>query len=109
MTNERPVEPSAIFAADGTRIPYRNGRAPAATSGLSRSLLPALVRAATAGPFLTASALVLTGAAAAKAAEVAGRLLEQAGWGAVDVSRGRRGVPGGLEVSWTHVEIRWPA
>jgi hypothetical protein len=109
MTNERPVEPSAIFTADGTRIPYRNGPTPAATSGMPRSLLPALVRAATAGPFLTASALVLTGAAAAKAAEVAGRLLEQAAWAAVDVSRGRRAVPGGLEVSWTHVEIRWPA
>src|SRR3954449_3137462 len=106
MTNEKPLEPSAIFAADGTRVPYRNG--PAATSDVLRPLLPALIRAATAGPFLTASAVLLSGAAAAKVTEVAGRAMWQAARAALGSSLGPRPLPGGLEITWIHVEVRWP-
>jgi hypothetical protein len=108
MTNEKPLEPSAIFAADGTRVPYRNGPAPAATSDVLRPLLPALIRAATAGPFVTASALLLSGAAAAKVTEVAGRAMWQAARAALGNPRGPRPVPGGLDITWIHVEVRWP-
>lgn len=104
MTNDRPIEPSAIYAADGTRVPYREEPSPV----VPRSLLPALLRVATAGPFLTASAVLLTSAAAARAAEAAARMLRQATGAPVESHWGRRTVPGGLEVSWTHVEIRWP-
>ncbi|SFL56421.1 hypothetical protein [Geodermatophilus ruber] len=106
MTDEHPVEPSAIFAANGTRVPYRNGPPPPGAAGGVRFLLPALVRAA--GPFLTTSALVVTRAAAATAAELAGRTGWQVARGTVEVRRGRRTVPGGPEVTWTHVELRWP-
>ena len=108
MTNETPVEPSAIFAADGTRVPYRKDSATAAMSDVAGPLLPALIRAATAGPLLGASALLLTGATAARAAEVAGRAMWQAAWRAVGVKHGGRAAPGGLDIAWTHVEIRWP-
>src|SRR3954462_3953503 len=57
MTDEKPIEPSAIFAADGSRVPYRGGPKPAATSSAVRPLLPALVRAATSGPLLPAPVL----------------------------------------------------
>ncbi|MDP9430751.1 MAG: hypothetical protein M3Q47_18670 [Actinomycetota bacterium] len=108
MTDEKPIEPSAVFTADGTRVPYRHGTALPATSGVSRPPLPALIRAATSGPLLTASVLAVAGVAAAKAAEAAGRIAWQATWAVVDGRRERRAVPVGLEISWTHIEIRWP-
>jgi hypothetical protein len=108
MTDEKPIEPSAVFAADGTRIPHRHGPASAATPGVSRPPVPALVRAATRGPLLTASVLAVAGVAAARAAEAVGRIAWQAAWAAVDGRQERRAVPGGLEISWTHIEIRWP-
>ena len=108
MADEKPIEPSAIFAADGTRVPDRKGSPSAPTPDVFRAGLPALVRAATGGQLLAASVLAVAGVAAAKAVEAAGRMAWQAAWAAVDGSRGQRGVPGGLEISWTHVEIRWP-
>lgn len=108
MTDEKPIEPSAIFAADGTRVPYRNGPAPAAPASAVRSLLPALFRAATSGHLLSASVFAVAGAAAATAVEIAGRMAAQAASAAIDVDRGQRAVPGGPQISWTHIEIRWP-
>jgi hypothetical protein len=52
--------------------------------------------------------LAVAGVAAARAAEAVGRIAWQAAWAAVDGRQERRPVPGGLEISWTHVEIRWP-
>jgi catalase (peroxidase I) len=67
------------------------------------SLVPALARVAFAGPLLTASAVALTAAAAAKAVELAGRVARQRmGAGAV-----QQVFPGGIEVTWTRVEVRW--
>jgi hypothetical protein len=111
MTDEKPIEPSAIFAADGSRVPYRGGPKPAETSSAVRPLLPALVRAATSGPLLTtsvltASVLARTGVAAATAAEAAGWRAWQGAWAAIDASRGQRAVPGGLQITWTRIEIR---
>jgi hypothetical protein len=106
MTDEKPIEPSAIFAADGNRAPDRGGPKPAETSSAFRPLLPALVRAVTSGPLLTASVLARTGVAAATAAEAAGWMAWQGAWAAIDASRGQRAVPGGLQITWTRIEIR---
>jgi hypothetical protein len=103
MTDEKPIEPSAIFAADGSRVPYRGGPKPAETSSAFRPLLPALVRAATSGPLLTTSVLAR---ATAAAAEAAGWMAWQGAWAAIDASRGQRAVPGGLQITWTRIEIR---
>jgi hypothetical protein len=108
MTNEGPVEPSAVFDAHGVPVVYREQPRPAPAAAVRRSLQPVLARAAAAGPLLTTAAFLATGAAAAKVAEMAGRMMRQTAWGAVDVGRGRQGRLGGVEVSWTHVEIRWP-
>src|SRR4051812_24688872 len=101
MTDEKPIEPSAIFAADGSRVPYRGGPKPAETSSAVRPLLPALVRAATSGPLLTtsvvtASVLARAGVAAATAAAAAaaGWMAWQGAWAAIDAGRGQRAVPG---------------
>src|SRR3954451_16227578 len=111
MTDEKPIEPSAIFAADGSHVPYRGGPKPAETSSAVRPLLPALVRAATSGPLLTASVLARTGVAAAAAAagEAAGWMAWRGAWPAIDARRGQRAVPGGLQITWTRIEIRGPA
>jgi hypothetical protein len=108
MTDEKPIEPSAIFAADGSRVPYRGGPKPAETSSAVRPLLPALVRAATSGPLLTTSVLARTGVAAAMtaAAEAAGWMAWQGAWPAINASRGQRAVPGGLQITWTRIQIR---
>src|SRR3954467_1457352 len=104
MTDEKPIEPNAIFAADGSRVPDRGGPKPAATSSAFRPLLPALVRAATSGPLLTTSGLpapvlARTGVAAATAAEAAGWMAWQGAWAAIDARRGQRAVPGGLQIT----------
>jgi hypothetical protein len=106
MTDEKPIEPSAIFAADGSRVPYRGGPKPAETSSAFRPLLPALVRAATSGPLLTTSVLARTRVAAATAGEAAGWMAWQGAWPAIDARRGQRAVPGGLQITWTRIEIR---
>ncbi|HYX94666.1 MAG TPA: hypothetical protein VE823_06345 [Geodermatophilus sp.] len=101
MTDQQPVEPDAIIDRDGAAVPGPGG------SGLVPqplpSLVPALARVAFAGPLLTASAVALTAAAAAKAVELAGRVARQRmGAGAVP-----QVFPGGIEVTWTRVEVRW--
>jgi hypothetical protein len=106
MIDDEPIEPSAVLAADGTRVPYRSGRAPTAPARALRSLLPALQRAAARGPLVTAS--VMTVAAAVKAAEVAYRLASQVASAAADQPLAPRAVPGRIEISWTRIEIRWP-
>ena len=108
MPHEEPVEPSAIYAADGSRVPAP--RPAGAQPAVPRTLLPAMVRALTAGPMLTASAFAVAAVAAAKAAGMAGRLMAPAAWRALgDVTNpGSGSAPaGGVQISWTHVEIRW--
>jgi hypothetical protein len=108
MTDQAPIEPSAVLAADGTRLPYRGDRSPAVGSQVARWSAPALIRAATSGPVLAATALTVAGVAAAKAAELTGRMAWEVARAAVERGRVPRAVPGWLEVSWTRVEIRWP-
>jgi hypothetical protein len=101
MTDQQPVEPDAIIDRDGAAVPGGSGLVPQPLP----SLVPALARVAFAGPLLTASAVALTAAAAAKAVELAGRVARQRmGAGAV-----QQVFPGGVEVTWTRVEIRWPS
>ncbi|MFD2091515.1 hypothetical protein [Blastococcus deserti] len=109
MTDEEPVAPSGIVTVDGTCIPYQPRPVWAVPSGGSPSLRPTLVRAVTGGHLLTASVLVLAAVAAAKAAEVAGRLVSRAPSMAVGGDPGQHAVTSGLEISWTRIEIRWPA
>lgn len=99
MTDQQPVEPDAIIGRDGTAVPGGRGVAPQPLP----SLVPALARLAIAGPLLTASAVALTAAAAAKAIELAGRMARQR----VGADAGTQLLPGGLEVTWTRVEVRW--
>src|SRR3954466_12947055 len=111
MTDEKPIEPSAIFAADGNRVPDGGGPKPAETSSAVRPLLPALVRAATSGPLLTtsvvtASVLARTGVAAATPGGAAVWVGGQGAGAAIDPSRGQRAVPGGLQITWTRIGIR---
>jgi hypothetical protein len=101
MTEQQPVEPDAIIGRDGAAIPGRHGSGGAPQP--LPALIPALARVAFAGPLLTASAVALTAAAAAKAVEVAGRVARQR-MGADAV---QQVFPGGLEVTWTRVEVRW--
>ena len=101
MSDQQPVEPDAIIGRDGAAVPGPRG------SGVVPqplpSLVPALARVAFAGPLLTASAIALTAAAAAKAVELAGRVARQhVGAGAV-----QHVFPGSFEVTWTRVEVRW--
>ncbi|RFU21924.1 hypothetical protein D0Z06_07240 [Geodermatophilus marinus] len=95
------MEPDAIIDGDGTAIASRragDGRAPLP----SVPRIPALVRLAGAGPVLAASAFALTAVAAAKVAQLAGRMAWQAAVGDVP----RQPVPGQVEVTWTRIEIR---
>ena len=112
MTEHEPIEPSAILARDGTLIPYRSGLSgavPAAPRNAApRNAVSEFVQAASSGPLLAAKALAVTAVAAAKAAEMAGRMAWHVAQGAFDGSRPGRPPGGGVEVTWTHVEIRWP-
>ena len=103
MTERQPVEPDAIIGRDGAAVPGPRPRGHGVAPQLRPSLVPALARVAFAGPLLTASAVALTAAAAAKAVELAGRMArQQVGARAVE-----QVFPGGLEVTWTRVEVRW--
>ena len=106
MTDQQPVEPSALVDRDGVSVPYPR-TAPRGVVRLSRAL-PVLARAVTAGPVLTASAIGLTAVATAKALEMAGRMAWQTGRDPAGGTTGPRTAPGYLEVTWTRVEIRWP-
>jgi hypothetical protein len=103
MTDQQPVEPDAIIGRDGAAVPGPRPRGSSVAPQLRPSLVPALARVAFAGPLLTASAVALTAAAAAKAVEVAGRVARQR-MGADAV---QQVFPGGLEVTWTRIEVRW--
>jgi hypothetical protein len=107
MTEHEPIEPSAILARDGTVIPYRSGLSGAVTAA-PRNAVSEFVQAASTGPLLAATAFAVTAVAAAKAAEMAGRMAWHVAQGAFDGSRPGRPPGGGVEVTWTHVEIRWP-
>jgi hypothetical protein len=101
MTEQQPVEPDAIIERDGTAVRGPGGHG---TELQPRSsLLPTLARVALAGPLLTASAVALTAAAAAKAVELAARVARQHVGAAVV----QQVLPGRLEVTWTRVEVRW--
>jgi hypothetical protein len=102
---EQPIEPSDIYRADGTRVPGR--RAPAGTPSV-RSLLPALVRSATAGPLVAASALAVGAALAAVAGETARRVVEQAARDVLGATPRQPSPRGFVEVTVTRVEVRWP-
>jgi hypothetical protein len=105
MTDQQPVEPDAILGRDGAAVAGPRPRGHDVAPQSLPSLIPALARVAFAGPLLTASAVALTAAAAAKAVEMAGRMARQhLGAGAVE-----QVLPGGLEITWTRVEIRWPS
>jgi hypothetical protein len=102
---EQPIEPSDIYRADGTRVPGR--RAPSATPSV-RSLLPALVRSATAGPLVAASALAVGAALAAVAGETARRVVEQAARDVIGMPARQSPDRGFVEVTITRIEVRWP-
>ena len=103
MTEQQPVEPDAIIGRDGAAVPGPRPQGSGVAPQLRPSLVPALARVAFAGPLLTASAVALTAAAAAKAVEVAGRMARQR-MGADAV---RQVLPGGIEVTLTRIEVRW--
>lgn len=105
-----PVEPDAVLAR-GARPVVRAGREPVAPSSRGRRLVASGIRALTSGPLLSASALTVTAVAAAKALEIAARM---AGWHGAPVGRdvvdrvpSVPAPPPALQVSWTHVEVRW--
>jgi hypothetical protein len=103
MTEQQPVEPDAIIGRDGAAVPGPRGHAVAPQP--LPALIPALARVAIAGPLLTASAVALTAVAVGKAVELAGRMaLQRAGADAV-----QQVLPGGFQVTWTRVEVRWPS
>ena len=103
MTDQQPVEPDAIIGRGGAAVPGPRG------SGVVPqpvpSLIPALARVAIAGPLLTASAVALTAVAVGKAVELAGRMALQRGGG----DAVQQVFPGGFQVTWTRVEVRWPS
>ena len=108
MTDQQPVEPDAILDRGGAAVPYRRV-GDNAVPFASHTLIPMLTRMATAGPVLTASAFAISALAAAKTVELAGRMAWQLVSGPVAGGAGTQAVPGGLEVTWTRVEIRWPS
>jgi hypothetical protein len=108
MTDQGPVEPDAIVGRDGAAVPYRRAWGNAAPRA-SQTLIPTLARMAIAGPVLTASALAISALAAAKAVEMAGRVVSELAGGPVAGGAGTWAAPGRLEVTWTRVEIRWPS
>jgi hypothetical protein len=110
MTDLEPVEPGAILPR-GARPVLPAGRWPAAGLSRSRTIVASGIRALTRGPLLPVSALTVTVVAAAKAAGMAARLARRTG---APVGAEVTGdLPGTaapdatLQVSWTHVEMRW--
>ena len=106
MSDLEPVEPDVILprGARPVRLP---DRWPAAGLSRSRAIVASGIRALTRGPILSASALTFTAVAAGMAA----RMARRDGAPVEPEVAGR--VPGApppvptLQVSWTHVEMRW--
>ncbi len=109
MTGLERAEPGALVLRDATSVvpppPW------AARLAKSRMIVASGMHALTTGPLLPASALAVAAWAAAKAAARAAGRGESPRGRAMPGSVGR--VPGPvapgarLEVSWTHVEVRW--
>ena len=110
MTDLEPVEPDVILprGARPVRLP---DRWPAAGLSRSRAIVASGIRALTRGPLRFASALTLTAVAAAKAAGMAARMAQWTGAPVGPEVIGRipaaPAPPATLQVSWTHVEVRW--
>ena len=111
MTDLEPVEPDAVLPR-GARIDLPPERWPAAGSWRRRTIVTSGIRALTSrGPVLSVPALTVTAVVAAKVAGLAARM---AGWNRAPVGPEVVGrIPGApapdvtLQVSWTHVEMRW--
>jgi hypothetical protein len=111
MTDLEPVEPGAVLPR-GARVDLRPGRWPTTGSSTARTIVTSGIRALTSrGPVLSVSALTVTAVVAAKVAGLAARM---AGWDRAPVGPEVVGrIPGGpapdvtVQVSWTHVEMRW--
>ena len=110
MTDLEPVEPDAILPR-GARPVLPPDRRPATGPSRSRTVVATGIRALTSGPLLSVSALTVTAVAAARAAGMVARLARRTGAPAGSEVVGR--IPGApapdatLQVSWTHVEVRW--
>ena len=118
MSHGEPVEPSAVIVPSASRLPSPKGPPEGPTRwqlsqpSTGRRLVPLMVRALTGGNLATLSALAVVAIAAARAAVLAGR----PSWpGGGTVRRAaenpvHRTTPGGgVQISWTHVEVRWPS
>ena len=111
MTDLEPVEPGAVLPRSA-RIDLLPERWPTAGSSRGRTIVTSGIRALTSrGPVLSVSALTVTAVVAAK---VAGSAARMAGWNRAPVGPEVVGrIPGApapdvtLQVSWTHVEMRW--
>jgi hypothetical protein len=110
MVDEEPVEPSAVVVRAPRRpVPDRLPRLRApALPAWRRRLVPSVVSGAAGGTVVTASALAVAAIAAARAVAIARRLAwPDVGPAAHDLLS-RTAPPGGsVQISWTHVEIRW--
>jgi hypothetical protein len=110
VTDLEPVEPGALLPR-GTRAVLPPDRWPAAGLSTSRTIVASGIRALTKGPLLSVSALAVMAVATAKAAGMAARMTK---WNGAPVGPEVIGrTPGApapdatLQVSWTHVEMRW--
>ena len=110
MTDLEPVEPDAVLPR-GARPVVPPDRSPATGLSRSRTIVATGIRVLTSGPLLSVSALTVTAVAAARAAGMVARLVRSTGAPAGPEVVGR--IPGApaadatLQVSWTHVEVRW--
>lgn len=111
MTDLEPVEPDAVLPR-GARSDLPPQRWSTAGWSRRRTIVASGIRAlAGRGPVRAVSALAVT---AVVAAEVAGLAARTAGWNRAPVGPEAVGrIPGApaadvtLQISWTHVEVRW--
>jgi hypothetical protein len=101
MTDQQPVEPDAIIGVDGTALAHRDVGEEGALV-LSKPVMSALVRMATAGPVRAATVLVLTSVGVAKAVRMAGRIAGRVALRDAD----RRPTVDQVEVTWMRLELR---
>ena len=111
MAAQAPLEPDAIFSADGARVQTRRlhgagarGRGPAQLS----AALVALASAPVAIPVVAAGAACLAGlAGAATGVGVARRLLRPLAPLAASVQPGSGPGAATLHMTWTQIEVHW--